>query len=149
MEWVYVGKLVGRPLDWAVAVAEGHEPTGEPGAIMEAIEGQRLSVVFHISQPPIVAVSSVKGDYCPSTNWAQGGPLRDKYGITLLDHGDFCTATLCGKTCDESRASGDTALIALSRAIVLARLGERIEVPSALIALEPTLASDSRRWSRE
>lgn len=121
MTEVKTADLAGAALDWAVANACGFK------------FGMCGGVVFRSDQP---------GDtygpgpiWSPSTDWSQGGPLIGRYQITLLPprySGDKWGATYDVDSC---MLDGDTPLISACRAIVAAKLGDVVSVPSEL--LEP------------
>lgn len=111
---VKVAELSGSALDWAVAKAQGVE-IDLPGS----------DVVW----------AKYAGAYSPSTDWSQGGPLIESQMVSLhcpqstydiwagwviADKGEFCQG-------------GDTALIAVCRTIVAAKLGDVVNVPEELI----------------
>lgn len=97
--------LTGPALDWTVAQVEG------------------VSCTPH----------TIKRFYRPSTDWSQGGPLRDKYdvGIEPGVPDGLPYAYVPGRDLHGSR--GETALIALCRAIVTAKLGDVVQVPEELM----------------
>lgn len=127
---VPVRGLSGAALDWAVAKAEGLEP-----ALTPPNYGDRESLVYIVGTDPL---------YRPSTDWSQGGPLRDKYRVAVyeVDQGNVA-ATLRGENptfwIDEggsdADAVGPTALIAICRAIVESELGSTVTVPACLVCL--------------
>lgn len=97
---VNTNELIGAALDWAVAKCEGN--AGDFG-----IDG-----------------------YSPSTDWAQGGPIVEREGISL----ERITEALW-----ESRITGiwmedgPTPLVAAMRCYVGAKLGTEVEVPDELL----------------
>jgi len=71
--------------------------------------------------------------YAPSTDWAQGGPIIEREGITLRNfiQGDAWDAELgYERTFLES---GPTPLIAAMRCYVASNLGDEVEVPEELL----------------
>lgn len=104
---VNAAELTGPALDWVVAQIEGVSCT--PHTIMRF--------------------------YRPSTDWAQGGPLIDKYNIQLTPHGNLWDAQTDLKMGPSSwaRQFGTTPLISLCRAIVAAKHGNLVMVPSVLV----------------
>lgn len=117
---VKTAELTGAALDWAVAVADEEE------------HPQVYSGVIYVNGPKKNALAM---EYCPSTNWAQGGPLRDKYdvGIEPGVPDGLPYAYVPGRDLDGSH--GETALIALCRAIVAAKMGDVVEVPVELVGV--------------
>lgn len=78
--------------------------------------------------------------YTPTTDWEVGGPLLDKYGVLFAATHRSCDlprqvlATL--DTLGESSACGigTTRLVAAMRCIVIAKMGEVIDVPDEVAA---------------
>ena len=112
-------ELQGAALDWAVAMSEGYEPQIDRGMVW--------CRPFHGSF----------SRYCPTTDWAQGGPIIEREKINIGKH-----------SCDEdgvvtwgaSKSSlfqgafyaGPTPLIAAMRCYVASKLGDEIELPEDL-----------------
>lgn len=71
-------------------------------------------------------------DWTPSADWSQGGPLIERFGVTLTDPagGSEWDASTSG---DMEFYSGETPLIAICRAIAVAKLGETVWVPVELM----------------
>lgn len=111
-------ELIGPALDWAVDVATA--------SIFD----------LHPERTKKVVESILMGNYSPSTNWNQGGPLIEKYlAAFCVEHEDVILAVLCddyGMYVSGWR-QGDTHLIAACRAIVAAKLGDTAWVPAALV----------------
>jgi Protein of unknown function (DUF2591) len=113
-------QLSGAALDWAVAkIADKH-----------------------------VSLKDIHwGNYSPSTNWAQGGPIIEREEIDLLcdvedETGEATngnpgwiaqkwTLPLSLGQCLET--SGPTPLIAAMRAYITRKLGEEVEIPDELL----------------
>lgn len=113
--------LKGAALDWVVAYLEGVQVAIVLGGLIFGVGGG-----------------------CPcrySSDWSQGGPLRDKYHVALYDvEKGMVAATLREDPehwIDESEydagATGATALVAMCRAIVAAKLGDIVKVPALLV----------------
>ena len=70
----------------------------------------------------------------PSTNWAHGGTLIERFKIDLCwsPARISCMATRIenGAVCEET---GDTPLIAAMRCLVASRLGEEVDIPEELL----------------
>jgi len=67
--------------------------------------------------------------YQPSTNWAHGGPLLDEHiGSLEKEDGRLWWAEPGGFADSWAISKGPTMLIAACRAIVLAKLGEEVEL---------------------
>ncbi|MCK0547904.1 phage protein NinX family protein [Pseudomonas syringae pv. aptata] len=107
--------LVGTALDWAVAKVEGVE----------------LALVG--DYPHVVVGGRLLGNYRPSTNWSQCGPLIEKYKpeFEVNRFNDTVWARLQGS---DLKSRGETHLIAACRAIVALVLGETVSVPKELLS---------------
>ena len=120
---VETGDLVGEPLAWAVAKAEGlavHlEPPqyGNPWRVFVRRAGE---VTTRIER------------YIPWEDWALGGQLIEKYRVGFGLYSDSFFA-VTGLDNDPGDADGPTHLIAACRAIVAARLGDTVQVPKELM----------------
>lgn len=71
--------------------------------------------------------------FSPSTEWSQCGPLRDTFdvGIEPGVSDGLCYAYVPGRALDGSY--GETALIAICRAVVAAKLGDEVDIPDELM----------------
>lgn len=124
--------LVGPALDWAVASAIG------------------LPLCEEACQGDFILIGRGDGDlerFAPSTVWSQGGPLRDKYKVCVFDAGpqeaygnrEMVAATLdtgfswIDTSLKEADGVGETALIAICRAVVRHESGDVVQVPAELI----------------
>jgi len=99
-------ELTGAALDWAVAKAEGHDvldPTWWPDFGDES---------------------------CYSSEWAQGGPIIEREGMTLNCglHKSYAMMNV-GYLVHEY---GDTPLIAAMRCYVASKMGDEVDVPDEL-----------------
>ena len=73
------------------------------------------------------------GNYDPSTDWSQGGPIieREKIGIECDDQGVwFASYDLSPE--QAWGATGPTPLIAAMRCYVASKLGDEIDIPKEL-----------------
>ena len=115
---IKVSELSGAALDWAVAKCE-----------------DRLNMVIHNGWvfvdgnpgSPILGLG-----YCPSTDWAQGGPLIERERIgTLWEARNVWSAST--KWDDPAKVFyGKTKLITGLRCYVTSKLGAEVEVPDEL-----------------
>ncbi|MBF8646829.1 phage protein NinX family protein [Pseudomonas pudica] len=124
---VRVSNLVGAPLDWAVAMAEGF-----------GIDPESRTTVWHPGGLPCSI--SIRGaadgfGWRPSTDWGQGGLLIDKHSGTaqhipgLPDDLHYAGGPAdAGVWC-----YGPTALIAFCRGLVNHKLGDTVQVPKELM----------------
>jgi hypothetical protein len=125
-------ELIGAALDWAVAKIENPEwwdngyMDGDPEAALDMDDGET---------------------YNPSTDWAQGGPIIEREGISFRQYRNskssndgiwyarVCTegGTLIGwyRTTGHQMI-GPTPLIAAMRCYVALKLGDEVEIPEEL-----------------
>ena len=115
--------LTGPALDWAVAKCEGH------------IHARRVVVDFKYrsGEDPVrwepVLDTYYSSAYSPSTDWAMGGPIIEREGITV----QRVTGALWDAYCQRiHRADGPTPLIAAMRCYVASVLGDTVEIPEEL-----------------
>ena len=132
---VKTADLVGAALDWSVGNAIGWiEPIFGIGQISYIQEDAFLMMAEpDPDEPEDVALGEHFNHYTqwsPSRLWSQGGPLRDKYQVEILECYTAVHAKLAGKT--NSAGHGETALIAICRAIVASVLGDTVSVPKEL-----------------
>jgi hypothetical protein len=66
-----------------------------------------------------------------STNWAHGGPIIEREGITIEWEGD--PDSWCACIMADQEVYGQTALIAAMRCYVASKLGDEIDLPKELI----------------
>ena len=111
-------ELTGAALDWAVQIAEGY-----------------------VQPDPI---DFARNCFKPSTDWAQGGPIIEREGITLgrteqksyVGQPPWVSYLLEHLFMDEYEHEyqhGDTPLIAAMRCYVASKLGDDVDVPEELI----------------
>ena len=124
---VKTAELIGPSLDWAVAVA-----VAEFWEADRPQDGQiRKGDVYMLVGPFRLIGLSADKFYSPSTNWAQGGPLVDEFGVWLSD--DECEhIASTSPHVNEYIVIGPTKLVAACRAIVAAKLGDVVQVPAEL-----------------
>jgi hypothetical protein len=109
-------ELKYRALDWAVAKAKGITVfTSKQGKLMTSNYGD-----FNPRQGAPW--------WCPSTNWAQGGPIIEREGLTITHQQNQWAA----QTDDDLFAFGPTPLIAAMRCYVASKLGDEVDIPTEL-----------------
>lgn len=114
---IKTSELTGPALDWAVAKAEE--------ATQGFVTGYFAGMVL-------------RGNFSPSTNWSQGGPIIEREKIELkylpYDRPPYWGA-LKSNTAAYARSGqiGPTALIAAMRCFVASRLGDEVDVPEELL----------------
>lgn len=102
-----VSELSGEQLHWAVAQAEG--------LVVRVINNLGELVLPN-------------GDFWfPSIDWAQGGPIIEREGISLDKMYD--TPEWCASMENTKGYGGPTPLIAAMRCFVASKLGEEINIP--------------------
>jgi len=137
MKTIKVAETTEPQLDWLVAKCEGLPLRFDPmGFKKDAPDSAEAGWWLWLAQPGSMLIGP-GGDtmdrrrYSPSTNWAQGGPLTEREGISTVFHeqGHWTASNLHGTVCGE----GPTPLIAAMRVHVYSKLGETAEVPEELV----------------
>jgi hypothetical protein len=102
---IKTNELTGAALDWAVAKCEG----------------------YWLDLVP-------EGEYTPSTNWAQGGPIieREKIDVIADPNGKDVWMGRLYLNWVKYEAFATTPLIAAMRCYVASKLGDEVEVPDEL-----------------
>lgn len=132
---IKTSELTGAALDWAVAKCRG----------FDGLDDDLWLIRDGIADMPLHA-------YTPSTDWAQGGPIIERAGITLsmrygslppnhvqdvwdaLIKPEFYSGGRPGSGVQkEVIKSGPTPLTAAMRCYVASQLGEDIDVPEELL----------------
>jgi hypothetical protein len=110
-----VSELTGAALDWAVAKC-----IYEPDDVV-------------ICDGRVFAYDDATNGFNPSTNWAQGGPIIEREGISVATDD---VEPWCGFIEDDETNtlffSGPTPLIAAMRCYVASKMGDEIELPEEL-----------------
>ena len=116
-----VYELSGAALDWAVAKCEGIDLFETEGWVYDD-DGRR--------------------PYRPSTDWAQGGPIIEREGISVAaDTAGMFDSFVWFASVDDILVDADeaigvrgpTPLIAAMRCYVASKLGEEVEIPDELL----------------
>lgn len=128
-----VADLIGKPLNYAVAVANDMEVT------VEAVDEDADVYV-----PDVIA--GTKGEatwlFEPSTDWAQAGPIIEREGITV----DYISAShrwdawtpAPEQTKGAAFGTGTTPLIAAMRCYIASKLGDVVDIPEILMQQVPS-----------
>ena len=107
-------ELTGASLDWAVAKCEGHDAHHYGGIVRTT-----MRVVF--------------GPECHySTDWAQGGPIIEREGISLECRNGDWIASYAGFP--SFRHFSYQPLVAAMRCYVASKMGDEIEIPEEVAA---------------
>ena len=114
---VRAADLIGPALDWAVAVANGE-----------------TNPQLRIGGGCVVAHGHTLRRFAPSTEWAHGGPMLDKFDVWLF--GPTAAEPECGASIGQdvqNDVDGPTRLIAACRAIVANKFGKKVLIPAELL----------------
>lgn len=127
--------LIGSGLNWATfcAVYTGLQPAIH---IHEAGTHKIHGTLKEIEFPRAVSLSysgahGIEHQWNPSGDWEYGGPLMDRFEVEILRAGKSVHAKLYGKT--GAAAQGETALVAMCRAIVTSVYGDTMRIPMELL----------------
>lgn len=130
---IKTSELSGSNLDWAVAVSVGAHCQETGGADL------------HTGKTWVVSGFRAMrwDDWTPSTDWSQGGPLIERFDITIMRIDGFAQSEPLYQVMQSFHGlhlGGDrvmpvapTRLIAACRAIVAAKLGDEVYVPEGLV----------------
>ena len=109
-------ELSGATLDWAVAKCEGFKA--------EYWDDDRLCFT-----------DDWGADFEPSCDWAQGGKIIEREGISLIPpHDDISAWEAYHPTQVHNEYYGTTPLEAAMRCYVASKLGDEVEVPDELLS---------------
>jgi hypothetical protein len=117
---VKTSELVGAALDWAVAIC-----LNGSSEFFAAFGARMLG--------GLITEEVTAGNIRPSTDWAQGGPLIDKHIHLISQDGKGGMYAQCVAEPTHEFGEGPTILIAACRAIVAAKLGDTVEIPTELL----------------
>jgi hypothetical protein len=113
-------ELTGDALDWAVCIALGKRFTGHPWDPVNLFRSAKFG-----------------GLHKYSTHWAQGGPIIEREGITVVHFGDDWVDKWKARKGDGhwqgEAVGGQTPLIAAMRCFVTSKLGEEVDIPEEFI----------------
>jgi len=76
-------------------------------------------------------IKGLEHGYAPSSNWAQGGVIIEREGISIDQMYD--TREWCASMENTQGYFGTTPLVAAMRCYVASKLGDEVEVPEELI----------------
>jgi hypothetical protein len=121
-----ISELTGAELDYWVAKAEGVEPHWQHEGKPQAWVG-----VYFLRGEPIRSEhpASEMEAYCPSSNWAHGGPIIEREGIAIFRdiYGWKASTDFDLRDLGEGMMTGPTPLIAAMRAYVASKFGEDVQ----------------------
>jgi len=111
-------ELTGAALDWAVAKCRG------------------VGVWYDHLPRVLRKAQGNEGEYAPSDDWAQGGPIIEREFIELTttnrSNAEIWEAIFPGRGEDAVVQYAPTPLIAAMRCYVASKLGDEVEVPDEL-----------------
>ncbi len=116
-------ELTRAALNWAVATADGKTRFDfSSGGVSYWLAGWDRKRTYPIA-------------FAPSTDWAQGGPIIEREGISLyLDTNNLWQANIFdgNPAVFGTGVEGSTPLIAAMRCYVASKLGDEVEIPDEL-----------------
>jgi hypothetical protein len=101
-------------------------------AVAKAVRADKLSLWEDRSITAAYAGTLYCGHWEPSSDWEQCGVLIDRYRVAFVLHGDEIVA-VTGRDDMSGAAGGLNHKVAACRAVVIAELGEEIEIPEELL----------------
>lgn len=124
-------ELHGSALDWAVAKATQAEELKVTGS-------GRVSCIYELAPRE----GCWTNDYCPSTEWSEGGLLIEKLAIGLQSYSTEIGGPpeyWVARSWEEGTPmlDGPTPLVAACRTIAAHKLGMTVSVPAALLEEHP------------
>lgn len=130
---IKTAELIGKPLDWAVAVAR----------CLSILALKRDGVHVDSGEEVPLTGSKISVHYTPSTDWQFGGPIIEREGISVGDPSHFDDYSSRQKYMaikgfieddgGEVHGHGDTFLIAAMRCYVASKLGDEVDIPEELL----------------
>ena len=120
---IKTSELTGVALDWAVAKCEGAVDFISDGITIGFELNGKTKVLADGWSPSMV--------YLPSTDWAQGGVIIEREGISVyFENGDWYAKLQSKPVITYYDYSP---LVAAMRCYVASKLGEEVEVPDELL----------------
>lgn len=139
---VKTAELIGPALDWAVAKAseipmfsmgvDGNWPGNNAVTVATSVNP---AVIVDLMGRMFLEANLRSVPWSPSTDWAQGGPLIEKFDVDLfspLGTGGPWGAAI-QMTAEDPMYEGHSPLVAACRAIVAAKIGDVVSVPAELV----------------
>ena len=121
-------ELTGPALNWAVAKCEGRADVYYASTVKKMVwegtypmdDGESGAAIYQ---------------YCPSTDWAQGGPIIEREHIGLISPSNKLTMFWTADIGYESKFTqfDHDPLIAAMRCYVASKLGDEVDVPEELM----------------
>ena len=134
---IKTSELINAPLDWAVGTCQGHNV--KPwhtyrflGTPKQEIVDRRVTIGERDEFGQLT--------YCPSSDWATGGPIIEQENMTLMfdEDGQTYSAYVSlfrqrGMSNRTRWSNGSTPLIAAMRCLVASKFGDTVDVPDELV----------------
>lgn len=122
---IKTSELIGRPLDYAVAIAL-------VGTYLQFDTVGTWRITIDGRDRALSRGWSAAQNFSPSTDWAEGGPIIEREIIELLPmfNPKYWSARVATKS---DWVDGPTPLIAAMRCYVASKLGGEVEVPDELL----------------
>ena len=121
--------LIGTALDWVVVECEHAVKRYKYGS---PVFNQKTKRVYETQ-----GLEQIGVNFAPSTDWAQGGPIIEREGITWVWEGDLSDSEdriyEATDWATGNKQEGPTPLIATMRCYVASKLGDEIDIPDELL----------------
>lgn len=136
---IKTAEAIGPALDWLAATALAIQCNEQRVIKIRRVEE---TTPAWIERENSVGSAPYYHRFSPSTDWAQGGPIIEREGISIRlegreDMGWYATVGARGElafTClPMADAGGPTPLIAAMRCYVASKLGDEVEIPEELV----------------
>lgn len=123
---IKTSELTGAALDRAVSVAQGYD--------YDIVDGQVVTGMSVLITSGDFAGCHTDEVFSPSTNWAQGGPIKSANRIsTEIKHDGWWVACIYDLNDDRTFIHLDhDELVAAMRCYVASKLGDEVEIPGEL-----------------
>jgi hypothetical protein len=141
--------LYGPALDWAVAKVQAYDTrnnfrvwvTQDNEQIVFDCYADDWENAYEQAQNAYpddhIAATEPIDPYNPSTDWAQGGPIIEREGITTSKEDGHWSAYFRDNLFEEDGSEhwsvGETPLIAAMRCYVASKLGDEIDIPEEML----------------
>lgn len=124
---VKTDELSGAALDWAVAKCEGQQ--------VYIAHNHTMTGVCILDAELVDMDVDGPRDFCPSRDWAQGGPIieREEIGSFHYIHGFHGPTWSASIGSGGFQQDGPTLLIAAMRCFCRSKLGDEVDVPEELL----------------
>lgn len=124
-------ELTRLQLNWAVATCEGYSNLRR--------NPHKFNTALIMTPPRENYGPVLLADIDFTFDWAQGGPIIEREGISIRNEGlnSWYAVTLKGekafRSCEGFDGGGDTPLVAAMRCYVALKMGDEVEIPEELL----------------